>query len=810
MSYPTPLVYFRYRSSAMPATLTPENCKPSSLGIQLSSVTLFQLNGTPTLDFAILGKGSHYSPITVASSPTTSNPWTLQGCEVSLWLDSRADRTANFNTNGTTTGVKLVFRGDVHEIRPMESTLNPYNAYLCTARGLLARAERVPVTSPVDNSDLARFNINALSAQYEPATGGKTVGQAIKMVLEEYGSAYRLNAAGIGNYTIDNANQTAALPSTTANDLLRMDLLPPFELRVSGDNVVAGIVQAMEAYCPNYMMVIQADGTFRFVDIREKQSTDINFCTDTVDKLEYTKSTLSSYSRVIVQGSPKIVPYYVQWDTARNFSPNPDNSGDQPLFSGCLTEQFDYTGANNNQAKTNYLHTDYTPGRMWLSKGSVSFKDASNVTLASNKVRLIPSSDANVTANMPNLKTWGENHLCIQDNSKETRRDCRLTVNRKIYKIVSQTPLVESLVQVQSGSFLITQNNATANSSSIVTTAPNVFRTPTQYSNTTLYRVDLGYELYGYTPPGASVWRVYKVSFDAKDANEPLTPYKRKLATVFSDPAPGLKISNVSANSPTVETRTTNPLVLAEYRQKVTGLTTTSYSYTHSFIGFRIDTVNNLVVLDYPAAREVAPTGTFNSTMNPPWDDNQPFKYVPYNLKAVLPVYDGRYEAVYPPDGSSDVALVKSSYGIERDLVVSLEEWQDGRDQEYADRYAKEIWDSVKQPQVDGGFMYLGDSMPTWNPYGISDVTVGETTKPVIQAFRALATPDGSCVFTDAEGTGIEDVSLIMSSCAIRFSVGSRPTLAVTFSVSKPRLGLPMTDFHSYQERLSERLYETM
>jgi hypothetical protein len=802
MSYPSPLIYLRYRSASMPSTLLPGNCKPSSMGIQISRVPLFQLNGTPAMEFAVLGKGSHHSPATPPSTPAVGNPWTLQGTEVSVWLDSRSDRTASFNTNGTTSGVRLAFRGDIHEIRPMEAGMNPYHAYLCSARGLLARAERVPVISPIDNSDIARFNINALSTEYEPATGGKTVGQAIQMLLEEYGAAFRLNAAGIGQYTLNTTAQTATLPAQTISDLSYLDLITPFELRVTGDNIVAGITQMLEAYCPNYMMIVLPDGMIRFVDIRQTQVADTNFCTDPVDRLEYVKTTLSSYSRVIVQGGPRISPYYVQWDKSRFATTNPDNSGDAALINGNLTEQFDYTGYNNDQAKTAFKHSDYTPGRLWLSKGSVSFLDSSNATLPSNKVRLIPSTANTVTANQTNLKTWGENHLCIQDDSKQTRRDCRLTIRRKIYRITSQTPLTESLVNVQSGSFLITQNDQTANGSSVVTTAPTVFRTPDRFNNATLYRVAIDYELYGYTPPGAVVWRLFKVGFDPKDADEPATTYKRKLAEVFTEPVQAPRLSNLSANSPSVEVRTSLPMLLAEYQQQVVGQTGTSYSYTHSWIPFRIDKANNLVVLDYPAVRQTSPNGNFSTAINPPWSANQPFKYVPYNIKAVLPVYDGRYEAIYPPDGSTDVALIKSAYNIDRDLTVTLEEWQDGRDQTYAEKYAKEIWDSVKQPQVDGGFVWAGSDWPTWNAYGISTVN----NRAVLQAFRAIATPEGSCVYTDEEGTGIEDVNLILTAAQLQFSGGSRPVISAAFTVSKPRLGPHMTDFHSYQERLTENL----
>lgn len=818
MSYPKPLVFLRYRHVARPLTLDPANCDPIQMGIQISSLPLFSLSGTPVIDFALIGKGSHHAPsqppqVSSVDTPDPDIPWTIQGAEISIYLDSRADKTATFNSDGSTPDVKLVFVGDIHEIRPAENNQNPWHAYLCTAHSLIVRAERVSVVSPINSSDVARFNINALSAEYEPATGGKSIGEAIQMILEEYGAAYWLDKYGIGKYTIDTQLQTAAIHATTVNDLRQLTLVPPFEFRISGDNIIAGIQQFLDAFAPNYVMTIQPDGLFRFLDIRNLAVDNVDFGSDLADKLDYSKSTISSYSKVIVRGGPKIAPVYVQWSIPRGMSPNPDNSGDKDLFSGSLVEQFDYSGANNDQAKTNYTHDEYKYGRPWISKGSVSFTSTLGDPLPSNQVRLTPQSGY-LYGTVPSLTSWGEDHLLPQDDSKQTRRDCRLTIQRTIKKLETETE-PEILVEVKRGSFLVTRNTAVVSGNSIVTTAPNVWRTPERYL-TAAYQVSYIYELYGNTPAGSSVWRVYKVQLDPPDPDAP-EGYKRKLATLFSEPVPTLKLSNLSSSSGVVDGRTWSPLLLAEYRQDVNLTSGKTYSYTHNWIGFRIDAANNLIVLEHPAAKFNSPNGFYDNQIDPPWGDlvnEQPFKFVPYNIKAVLPVFEGRYEAVYPPEPTAfnptpPVALIKSAYGIDRELAVSLEEWQDGRDQLYAEDYAKEIWDSVKQPMISGGFVWLGESMPTWNAYSIGeqpDPNSPGDTRPTVQGFRLKAVIQGGCS-DGTEGTGIEDVALLMTGCVIRFGVGTRPTLGVTFATSKPRLGPAMHDFHSFQERLTEFEY---
>lgn len=774
------------------------------MGIQLSSVPMWSIEGTPNLEFAMTGKGSQRVP---AASISMANPWSLQGCEVRVYFDTRTDRTAAFDPSGSTTDVKLVFVGDVHEVRPREASGNPWFAHTFAARGLVSRAERVGVVSPMDTSDIARFNMNALKAEYEPQVSGKTIGQALQMLLEDYGTGYRLDQLGIGQYTINNTLETATLPVKTRDDLSKLTLMTHFEFRVTGDNIVAGIVQTLEQYCPNYRMVIQPDGLIRIFDVRQTSSYQIDLTSDTqpVAGFSFVKSTLSSYSKVVIQGGPKVVPYYCQWNLAR--VAGTDNSGDAVLINGNLTEFFDYTGKTNLGAKQSFLWDDYTFARTLLSKGTVSFKDSSNVDLPSNQIRLIPSSASTVDGTNPNLKIWGENELTIVDDSIYNRRDCRLTVNRKIVltgNATANVPTANTTVSYQSGTFLPTKNTAVVSNSSVVTTSPNVDRTPSYYQIGTSpgqYQVEHTYELHGWKPSGAVTWRRYKVTLDPKPTAEPNTRMTRKLGTFFTKPAIDLWYSNVSPEYKT-ENRTWLPRCLVEYKYPAG----TGWSYGSFFCGFRIDQFNRLIVLDRPSAIQSTPSGTY-ADVGPPWGTTQTFKYVPYNIKAVLPVYDGRYEAIYPADGAVDAngntiqAVVKSSYGMDRTLTVGLPEWQDGRDQAYADLYAKEIWDAVQQPQIEGGFIWVKGYSSDWNAYGIADVydSVTTRTKPLLQGFTVVNADSCDATY----GSGIEDCSLFATSVTIKFASDHAPMTEVTFATAKPRFGPAMHDFHSFEESLS-------
>lgn len=802
MSYPKPLIYFRRPGATLPATLLPSNLDPSSLGIQISSVTTWSIDGNSSMDFAIIGKGPQASPTSAPQTVNVDNVWSIQGCEVRVYLDSRTNPVA-FDPDGVT-DCPLVFVGDVHEIRPSESTLNPWYAYSCSARGLMSRIERVPVVSPIDNSDSVRFNMNALLDGYQPSTGGKTVGQAIRMILENYSVAKRLDNNGIGGYTLDAVNMTATLDSATIADLNAITVTPPFEFRISGDNLSAAIQQTLDANAPNYSMIVMPNGIIRFPDMRNIQEYNLDLVSNIVDGFNYTKSTLSSYSRVIVRGGPKVTPYYCQWSAARGSQYNLDDSPDNDRFNGTLTEYFDYTGNTNTQAKVAYQHSDYTWGRILLSVGSVSLDDTNGDPLPSNQIRVTPSSGNLPGTSTANLASWIANELLMIDETTSSRRECRIKVTRNYWRIgINGNPDV--LLRVDSGEFLITANTVldVNNTSSVITTSPNVDRLPT-YDPQTHY-FTLSYELYGFTRPGSVTWRRYKVTFDALPSSSPLNSTQvgmaRKIGNIFPTPQIGLAFSNVDVVG-MLERKVWYPECLVEYRTRDTN---NNWVYQAFWAGFRIDPVNNQIILNRPSVESISGTNGTYVDKTPPWDTgttstNQPFAIVPYNIKALLPVYEGTQEAVYPhydsngdPAQGESNATIRSIYGIDRDLIISIPDWYDNRDQAYADEYAKEVWDSVEKPLISGSFVWV-DGIPSteWAYTGLR-------TDGKLQAFRV--TVDETC--RTNSGSGADDCALVLTSCQIRFSGTRKPYTACGFSTSRPQASIPMHDFHSYEESLA-------
>jgi hypothetical protein len=818
---PALYVYFRLQSTALPATILPANCNPSKMGIQVSSIQTWIMQGTPTMEFAVIGTGPQASPLTAATVANPSNVWSLQGAEVRAYLDYRVTATA-FSPAGTT-DCPLIFCGDIHEIRPVETSDNPWYAFACSARGLISRAERVPVTSPIDNGDTIRFNMNAMLAEYQPTTGGKSVGDAIKMVLENYAVAYRLNSSGIGGYTLDTANQTSSLPASTINDLASITIITPFEFRIGGDNVMAAIQQIMDSCCPNYGLVILPSGIIRFYDTRVYRSASLDLMTQPIDGFKYTKSTLGSYSRVLVRGGPKVVPYYCQWSVPRlNPSYNLDDSPDLTKFNGSLVESFESAGITNTQAKQAYQHSDFTWGRTLLSTGNVSFS-LGNISLPSNKVRVTPDTGNIAGRTTPNMKTWNTNELIMIDGTTENRRECRIVVRRKLTKTGS--PNID--VRVDSGEFLITANDELLSGSTEcnLTTAPNVDRPPV---NPAGYFYTSTYEIYGYTIKGSVTWRKYKVQLDPIAANTPLTNtqkgMRRALGSIFPTGADGLSFSQLGANSTAYDAgrmrKAWYPECLVEYRQRIG----TAWGYNSFWTSFRIDPTNNIIVLNRPSVTDANNNGiTGNYTIKTPdWDTaaanattDQPFQIIPYNIKALLPVYEGTQEAVYPHyDANGTIVAgeteskIKSIYGISRDLIVSIPDWYDNRDQSYADQYAKELWGSVQMPQIEGGFGWvygIPDPTPTanipleWDYRGLIDST--ESALPVrrVQAFTITA--NETCKATT--GSGIEDCPLLLSSCQIQFQQNRKPFTIAGFTTAKPRVGVPMRDFHSFEDHLA-------
>lgn len=802
-------VYFRQRTATLPSTISPASIDPSAQGIQVSAIHTWQMAGTPAMEFAVVGCGPQKSPTSAPSAVDPMNVWSLQGCEVRAYLDSRSTATA-FSPAGTT-DCPMIFCGDVHEIRPVESPSTPWYAFSCVARGLVSRAERVPVVSPIDNSDTLRFNMNALLSDYQPTTGGKSIGQAIRMTLESYAVGYRLDQQGIGGYSINTTTETATLPAVTASDLANITLVPPFEFRISGDNVAAAIQQVLDSYAPNFSMVILPTGIIRFCDVRQYQAASLDLQNQMVDGFSYTKSTLGSYSRVLVRGGPKVTPYYCQWSIPRsNATWNMDDSPDNLKFNGSLVEYFDSSNLTNSQAKIAFTHPDFTWGRALISTGDVQFS-VGNTTLPSNQIRLVPDTGNISGRTTPNLKVWNANELTMIDGTAENRRECRVVVRRKLTKITANGNID---IRVDSGEFLVAANDQLlANQTACnITTAPNVDRPPPTDAN---YTYSTRYELYGYTINGAVCWRKYKVQLDSITANSALATtqkgMRRTLGTVFPTGADGLCFSQIGANSTAYDAsrmrKAWYPECLVEYRQRSGSV----WSYNSFWTSFRIDPTNNLIVLNRPAVIDATGNGTTGNftDKSPPWDTglangttDQPFQIVPYNIKALLPVYEGTQEAVYPHyDANGTVAAgeseskIKTIYGISRDLIINIPDWYDNRDQSYADQYAKDIWDSVQQPQIDGGFAWV-DGVPNatteWDCRGL-------LSNGKIQAFAV--TVNEGCV--SSTGSGVEEANLVMTSAQIRYQAGRTPYTVVGFSTARPRTGIPMHDFHSFEEHLA-------
>ena len=537
------LIWFRKRSDSIPATLNAADLDPNLHGIQITSVPAWQLQGTPTLEFAFLAKGPQKSPTTTLTTIDPLNVWSYLGTEVRVYLWRNESFTSFDPSNPDPAKFEVIFCGTVEEISPAGTADDPWYSYMASARGLMARAERVPVVSPLDNSDRVRFNINALLSDYEPQTAGKSFGDAIRMILENYAVAKPLANRGIGQYTLNDTLKTATLPSATVSELARIDLIPPFEFTIGGDNVVAAVQQTLDAYCPNFGMTILPNGRMCFYDIRDYNLTTIDTNTDPVLIPRPTKSTLGCYSRVIVRGAPKIVPYYCQWDIQRDnpsYQPR-DDSPDAGKFNGKLIEYFDYTGATNLQAKQAFEHADFTWGRILLSVGTLVFTDVDGNGLLSNEVRITPDAGNLPGTSTPNLRDWIADELTMIDGGTASRRECRLVVERRYVQTSDST-----ILRTDRGEFTITSNtvanSAVTDKSSTVRTSPNVDRPPVAPSG---YRYDYVFELYGYTRDASTTWRRYKVQLDATDQPSTQTGMVKRLAYNFVNPADSLNHSNV-------------------------------------------------------------------------------------------------------------------------------------------------------------------------------------------------------------------------------------------------------------------------
>jgi hypothetical protein len=241
----------------------------------------------------------------------------------------------------------LLFSGDV------QSRLDHYQkgvgwTYEYTALGLKKRAEYIPVTDENTKTASIRYNLAPDDPSVILSRQGRTIGQIVTDVLTMQTNSVALNAAGIGAYTA--MGPPAVLPAQTVSDLAALNIVPPFEVVVSGERILEALQGTIQNVHPNHWLNVEPDGTIRVYDPR--LFTDLTLTmgvADRVDMPQFSRDVSGCYQRVVVRGSQR-----VQGITLR-LKPWPGSSDPD----GGLQEDFGHDGLTNTQAKAAWQAADF-------------------------------------------------------------------------------------------------------------------------------------------------------------------------------------------------------------------------------------------------------------------------------------------------------------------------------------------------------------------------------------------------------------------------------------------------------------------
>ena len=136
-----------------------------------------------------------------------------------------------------------------------------------TAFGLRFLADQVPVEKS-DGTGTVIYNRSPEDPYYAPSDAGLPIGTILTRILTVPATAARLNALGIGAYTLPAlpAPQVLALPAATIADLVLLTIVPPSQVIIQGEQVLAQTGSLVERWMSNFVQELTPDGTLRYKD----------------------------------------------------------------------------------------------------------------------------------------------------------------------------------------------------------------------------------------------------------------------------------------------------------------------------------------------------------------------------------------------------------------------------------------------------------------------------------------------------------------------------------------------------------------
>lgn len=596
-----------------------------------------------------------------------------------LWTNKEIEVVINGN---------ITFAGRIRDRQPVIDADRGYS-YLYTALGYEYHGNDIPVVSPFDGTGSVTFNLSSTDTNYDPTYAGLTIGQMIKVVLEQEDTRASLQANWLGRYTSATANGTTTwtIDSRTVSDLTTDAYLSTFRpskpVTFEGDSLFDTIRGVLQNVAPNHVMWIQYEksasdpnnanssphvwGIIRFSDTRTRVETKtLTIGPDPVPSLRRDYS--NSFSRVVIRGGPNIQPVVL------------DKS------KGELTEYFDHAPwyANNTAAKAAWNLSVWTKTEGQSVAGTCLCRrprtanestpgdpqyiaDPGNASLADPNWLLVDPNFNNLTWN---ADVWNQNSSSYQGFlyiQRTTNSTWQQLVNRNV---ISNTNLT-------------TGNNKAY--LQLDSPLPN-----TDFNNFTLVARNW---------PGLMTWRRYRINANTSEGK----PIGRYAQPAFPTKIPWLKSDGT-------------PLSFVE-----SGICQVQYSstgnepYQNAMCGFQIDRSNQAVILDRPSVlffgdQTSLNTGGANVTGQPS------------NLRVLLPVSTSALSVAVPADTVSGNVTTINYNGtsstidnVNRTLIVNYSQWVNDSDTGLMSAWGQQILDSVKDTVIEGS-AYRFEYDPVFRP----------------------------------------------------------------------------------------------
>jgi hypothetical protein len=516
--------------------------------------------------------------------------------------------------------------------------------------------------------------------------------------------------AGGSGYTTAPAVILSRLPAITLADLDALNVIPPFEVDITGERILQAIEGPLTAVHPNHFLHVDPSGNIRFLDPR----TFANDITLTVGTTRVGMPTVTTdwsgcYQRVQIRGHDQVVAVTL------GLQPWPGSSA----ADGGLAEDFAHDGLTNAQAKTAYQVTDFTnpgmsPGTARATAtlsgsavasysvvaGGYGYASAPTVSvsggggtgatgtavLTGDKVTSITlgaggsgyTTAPTVTLTGPAV---GQSDIgtCTCPNTTTVRVT---SANAKANWVSNYWDQTDSghhgVVVVQSDALSDYTQKFTARI--IANTALSAGGTSDLTLDTALPATSYNsYQIYG-TAGGASyVYRRYKVT------NADIAA---RLANYFPYPQ-AYRNSNGSA-----ATMTSTPAGTVFYNANASTILAT---YEQSGIGIAVDPVSGTILTNKPTCLVFSADGVTITPVN--------------DLQAFLPVHAGSLSVNYPADsgGSPQYAGTSNTVlGLTRTKYITVNEWRDYSNVANMTLMAAEHLDSFKDIVIEGSIPYHG------------------------------------------------------------------------------------------------------